>query len=116
MSHRIEEGDFVTIIGPCKRTNDLYVVVDEMRKYINDDKEYQVEYIDPDEQEKVEFLGYMWHRDDLKLVRTKDGIPVHDNGLPFDEVEVDPPEEDHAPDLKETDFFKFDDNLIKSII
>jgi ferredoxin len=105
----IEEGDYIIVVGNCKATNDRFVVVDEMRKYINDEEEHQVEYLDPDDQEKIEFNGFMWHRDDVRLVRKANGMLVHEDGEPY----VD---EEKELEVKETNFFKLDDTLIKSII
>lgn len=109
----IRVGDFVTIVGHCVATENSYCIVDEMRRFINDGEPHQVEYLDPDDPYKIEFSGFMWHIDDVKLVMKENGDP-----WPGEEDDTLPPEDEDITleAAQPSSFFKFDEKLIKSII
>lgn len=108
----IRVGDFVTIVGHCEATENSYCIVDDMRRFINDGQEHEVEYLDADDPYKIEFSGFMWHIDDVRLVRKENGdlVSEEDDFIP-------PEDEDITLDASQSSsFFKFDEKLIKSII
>lgn len=103
---KIEIGDKVKIIGDCGSTNASYSVVEGMKEYIYTDDLYTVDRLltRGDEVVGVRIKSYSWHVDDIMLIKKSDGTIVHDD--------LDIPE----PVKSRSDFFKFDDSSIKSII
>jgi hypothetical protein len=103
----IEENDKVRITGgPCTATKERYSLAEAMKQYMYTDDLYNVDRVLKADGQvfAVRIKTYTWHIDDITLVKKSDGTIVNDD--------LDIPE----PVKSRSDFFKFDDSSIKSII
>jgi hypothetical protein len=94
----IKSGDYVKIVGDCKKTDSLYSVSRGMKKYMNNDRAYKVHFASHD---FVSIDGYRWAIDDVILFRSFNKVSI--------KQEEDVPKQ---PTLPKVTVFKFNEKLL----